>query len=131
MGKLEKIIQKGNFDMRSKKGVRYANLIVCRDGFRMSVVTGKWLYCLPRNNTGPYTAVEVGFPSRRPEPWSVWGKYADPQAAPTETVYGYVPVEDVRKLVKSHYGEVSALTYWLIHRIVAIRNWLHNGEKRA
>lgn len=131
MGKLEKIFQRGNFHLRTDQGMRCANLIVCRDGFRMSVVTGEWLYCIPRNNTGPYTAVGVGFPSRRPEPWAVWGEYAEMGVAPTNTVYPYVPVEDVRKLVKRHGGEVSAFTYWIIHRVLGIRNWLQDRFRKG
>lgn len=88
--------------------------IVCRDGFTLSVVTGALVYCTPRIDTGPYTHVEVGFPSVRPEPWEDtdgpdgWRRYAeDPGDFPTDTVYGYVPVEMVRALLRLHGGEAS------------------------
>ena len=54
--------------------------------------------------SGPYTHVEVGFPSAKPEPWTDWETYSD-GGEPTETVYGYVPVEMVTALVESHGGE--------------------------
>ena len=38
--------------------------VVCADGFRMSVQANETAYCDPRDNTGPYTEVEVGFPNR-------------------------------------------------------------------
>ena len=131
MGKLENIFLEGNFHLRTDGTIRRANLIACRDGFRMSVVTGEWLYCTPRRNTGPYTAVEVGFPSKRPEPWSVWSEYAESRAAPTETVYPYVPVEEVRRLVESHGGEVPDAVYWIIHRVADIRDWLSERFRKG
>lgn len=38
--------------------------IECADGFTMSVQASRSHYCTPRNDVGPYTAVEVGFPSK-------------------------------------------------------------------
>ena len=37
--------------------------VVCADGFNMSIQADEFVYCSPRNNDGPYTAVEIGFPS--------------------------------------------------------------------
>jgi hypothetical protein len=76
--------------------------IRCKDGFRLSVTAGGSAYCAPRP---PYKAVEVGFPSSRPEPWRRWKAYAANSQDPTETVYAYVPVELVRALIESHGGE--------------------------
>lgn len=53
----------------------------------------------------PYTSVEVGFPSARPEPWGEWERYAEDSTDPTGTVYGFVPVALVRDLIASHGGE--------------------------
>lgn len=81
------------------------NWIKCADGFRLSVVAGSYGYCAPRGAAaGPYTKVEVGFPSERPEPWEQWSKFAEQAKSPTETVYGYVPVDMVRALVELHGG---------------------------
>lgn len=38
-------------------------VIECADGFTMSVQAGIYLYCEPRDDYGPYSAVEVGYPS--------------------------------------------------------------------
>lgn len=104
--------------------------ITCADGFTVSVIAGGGTYCTPRppmcmcavdddfaplpwdgvghDYAGPYSHVEVGFPSAQPEPWDEWSQYADDHEAPPEkTVYGYVPVEMVRRLVADHGGEVA------------------------
>jgi hypothetical protein len=95
------------------------NNITCGDGFKLSVIAGGATYCSPRPTgyplgdapngySGPYHNVEVGFPSERPEPWdNGWSEYADDLEKPTETVYGYVPVETVRALILAHGGEVT------------------------
>lgn len=41
--------------------------IECADGFALSVQACRWTYCTPRENTGPWTAVEVGYPTDREE----------------------------------------------------------------
>lgn len=71
--------------------------IFCNDGFSLSVQAGKYHYCTPRDNYGPYTAVEVGFPSG-PVP-ATWQDYSD-----GDNVYGYVPIEMVAELIVSHGG---------------------------
>ncbi|WP_442803601.1 hypothetical protein OG411_29720 [Streptomyces pseudogriseolus] len=100
------------------------NRIVCADGFTLSVIAGAGYYSTPRpallsglpdglvsnaprDYPGPYTSVEVGFPSARPEPWAAWAERAEDDGDPTGTVYGYVPVQMVRELILSHGGESS------------------------
>lgn len=97
-----------------KRGTAPSNHVECVDGFRLSVVAGRAMYCSPRpgwpgatseDYAGPYTHVEVGFPSAKPEPWSEWELYCENVDDPTETVYAYVPVSLVRALIESHGGE--------------------------
>jgi hypothetical protein len=119
MSGLEDIIARGNRGDGSGYG---ENRITCADGFHLSVIAGGGTYCTPRpafrpgpadgitshvasDYRGPYTTVEVGFPSERPEPWDEWASYVDSSEEPTKTVYHYVPVELVRALVASHGGE--------------------------
>lgn len=104
------------------------NVVVCRDGFIMSVIAGWGAYCSPRPGMlpghssppgfydvpygypGPYREVECGFPSERPEPWErldgehYWRRYAEDEGYPTDTVYPYVPVPMVRALMRLHGG---------------------------
>ena len=83
-------------------------LVVCKDGFVMSVQCGQSLYSSPRDVAKRYSEVEIGFPSA---PESLIAEYADdweierdddPKLC--ETVYGYVPVKLVNKVLKKHGG---------------------------
>ena len=66
------------------------------DGTRLSIQASSFHYCTPRQNTGPWTSVEVGFPSREiPELLP----YAEDPEAPTGTVYGYVPVDVLARVI--------------------------------
>jgi hypothetical protein len=78
--------------------------VVCADGFSLSIQAGKLLYSTPRHDAGPWSHVEVGFPSERPEPWADWTQYCEDPQRPTNTVYGYVPLEMVEALVALHGG---------------------------
>jgi hypothetical protein len=107
--KLNDIIKNGNRYL-SDGWKTPDSVIVCKDGFRLSVIAGEAVYSSPRvefgeSYRGPYKAVEVGFPSARPEPWERWETYAEEPSRPTETVYSYVPVEEVAELIASHGGE--------------------------
>lgn len=77
--------------------------IVCKDSFVMSVQGSVFAYCSPRNNDGPYTHVEVGYPSR-PEPKLM--VFAEDPDNPTTTVYGYVPISLVLEIINDHGGAV-------------------------
>ena len=78
--------------------------VVCEDGFTMSVQAGSMHYCTPRSSEGPYTAVEVGFPSQRVEALM---PYAETRAEPTKTVYERVPSRLVVIIIADHGGMVS------------------------
>jgi hypothetical protein len=80
-----------------------AKRIVCADGFSLSVQATHGAYCSPRNNTGPWHEVEVGFPSAAPE--LIMNRAEDPEK-PTKTVYGYVDIELVEQLIDMHGGIV-------------------------
>ena len=79
--------------------------IVCSDGFEMSVQVGFHLYSEPKKVAKRYSAVEIGFPSDH-EP--LIEEYAESfsEDAPdyTDTVYPYVPVKIVNKVLKKHGG---------------------------
>lgn len=150
MSRFEEIINTGNSKLSRSWLLRYDrvgnrnNIIECRDGFLMSVVSGVGVYCLPKpalydppdnwfenvpaDYDGPFTHVEVGFPSERPEPWechherdgcyglgvdapaneaSGWKCYCESPETPTDTVYAYVPAQMVRLLIQLHGGEIN------------------------
>ncbi len=78
--------------------------VKCKDEFNVSIQASTRNYCDPRDNFGPYTTVELGFPSAAD---SLIMKYAEDSSNPTETVYGYVPVGIVKALLIKHGGVVQ------------------------
>lgn len=77
--------------------------ICCVDGTSLSVQAGCRYYSHPRSNFGPYTAVEVGFPSETPP--LTWKEYAEEwEDDPTNTIYAYVPLELVSFFIAAHGG---------------------------
>ena len=84
--------------------------IVCADGFSMLVQVGYSLYSTPKKVAKRYSAVEIGFPSEH-EPlieeyaeFIPFGDEEDEEPDYTDTVYPYVPVEVVDKVLKKHGG---------------------------
>ena len=84
-----------------------ANWITCADGTTLSVQASHTHYCAPRTDTGPYFEVEVGYPSVAPP--DSWREFFDGDwdKGPTDSVYGYVPIELVREFIEAHGGEVT------------------------
>lgn len=82
-----------------------AKPVYCNDGvLSMSVQASRLHYSTPRTDEGPYTHVEVGFPSVKP-PQS-WAEYCDGdfETKPCDTVYAYVPLELVAEFIELHGG---------------------------
>jgi hypothetical protein len=82
-----------------------AKRIECADGFSISVQATYGAYCSPRRNIGPWYEVACGFPSDTPD---IIMAYAETPEKPTETVYGYVPVDLVEQLIAQHGGAKEA-----------------------
>ena len=80
-------------------------MIVCADGFTMSVQAHNGAYCSPRiNNAESYEKVEVGFPSSIEPLLMDW---CEDKEDPTGTVYGYVPTQVVTNVIAKHGGVVE------------------------
>ncbi|MFJ4184185.1 hypothetical protein [Kitasatospora sp. NPDC089509] len=85
--------------------------IACADGFCLSV--------LAPDPADPFLlpaiTLEVSFPTRRPEPWTLfWREHLEPGADeddPTESVYPHVPVALVRDLIEAHGGEAPPIPH--------------------
>ena len=76
--------------------------IVCKDGFKISIQAGGALYSDPRDDEGPYTHVECGYPS---EPEVLLIPFVEPGSEPfTDAVYGYVPAGVIDKVIRLHGG---------------------------
>ena len=80
-------------------------MVVCKDGFSMSVQANENAYCEPRlNYQRKYNLVEVGFPSKEERLLMPW---CEDKGKPTDTVYGYVPADVVTNVIVKHGGMVE------------------------
>ena len=80
--------------------------IVCVDGFEMSVQVGYSLYSEPKKIAKKYSAVEIGFPSEHEPLIEEFAEtfHQEDVTDYTDTVYPYVPVKIVNKVLKKHGG---------------------------
>jgi hypothetical protein len=76
--------------------------VECNDGVSLSVQASRNHYCSPRSDNGPWTTVEVGYPSV--DPGEAWREFQEDEDNPTETVYGNVPIELVEAFIEAHGG---------------------------
>jgi len=77
----------------------------CTDGSTFSIQASRVHYCSPKNNTGPYTHYEVGFPQDAKgdalqEP--LLAEYGD------YPVYRYVPKDVIVQILENHGGLTNA-----------------------
>ncbi len=77
----------------------------CADGFNVSIQTGEALYCLPRSSEGPWSHVELGYPSEPMPALAQWAE-CEPEDASTMTdgIWPYVPLSAVARVLASHGG---------------------------
>jgi hypothetical protein len=75
--------------------------VYCKDGFSISIQASKYHYCTPREDIGPYSAFELGYPSIKEE---LIMEYAEDSNSPTDTIYGYVPLKVVENMIEKHGG---------------------------
>ena len=80
--------------------------IICSDGFSMSVQVGYSLYSTPKKIAKRYSAVEIGFPSEYEPLIEEYAEtfHQEDETDYTDTVYPYVPVAIVDKVLKKHGG---------------------------
>ena len=82
--------------------------IFCFDGFSMSVQVGYSLYSTPKKVPKRYSAVEIGYPSDHEPLIEEFAEFTpfdeDEEPDFTNTVYPYVPVAIVDKVLKKHGG---------------------------
>lgn len=83
--------------------------IHCMDGTSFSVQASNFTYCTPRSNRGPYSEVELGYPSRHFLALEQY-KDADDETAQVDSVFGYVPIEIVEAIIKKCGGICEELT---------------------
>ena len=84
-------------------------VVVCKDGFEISIQASENHYCTPQSDTGPYTEVECGFPNRKPLSQAMLDRFTgfDSDTDYTDSTYSYVPVEVVKLELALHGGIVK------------------------
>lgn len=90
---------------RNGKYGRLCKQVTCQNGLNLSVQASFTHYCEPRNDEGPYTHVEVGYPNRKVEALM---EYAESPTRPTDTVYAFVPVALVEQVILENGGLANA-----------------------
>ncbi len=80
---------------------RTTRLLKCKDGFQFSIQAGPTLYSSPKEIADKYDEVEIGYPNMVEDMLLEWAENEDD---PIDTVYGYVPVELVNKVIEKHGG---------------------------
>jgi len=65
--------------------------VICQDGFSVSIQAGFGNYCYPRDFSGNYSQVELGYPSDTVYSWLPYMEGDLEFTNPTDTVYAYVP----------------------------------------
>lgn len=82
--------------------------IICRDGYSFSCQANQYTYCYPRKSGAyPYSSVELGYPSEKDTIINSYAEDSKPEKNEegwVDTVYEYVPVQTVIKLIKKHGG---------------------------
>lgn len=91
-------------DVAGKSWKRPVKAMECHDGFSVSVQAHHGAYCSPRDSVGPWFRFELGFPSAPMPEMATWCEAEDKNE--TETVWGYVPADDVVALIVRHGGLV-------------------------
>lgn len=79
--------------------------VKCEDGYSVSIQAGWGIYSIPREDADVYIAVELGYPSEADVELMC---YAENEDNPTNTVYGFVPVSVIDKVLEKHGGIVGA-----------------------
>ena len=76
--------------------------VVCADGYSFSAQASNRHYCIPEDDNGPYTHIEIGYPDNKAR---LLIPYRERRFG---AIYGRVPVEVVDALIAQHGGIAEA-----------------------
>lgn len=99
----------GMLDFSGEPFIKIRPKVRCKDGFEVSIQASSVHYCSPRHTFKPaedmiYTEVELGFPNGEDD---LIKEFAEDPFDLTATVYPYVPVDIVVKLIEKHGGIIE------------------------
>jgi hypothetical protein len=72
------------------------------DGESISIQASCNHYCAPRDDEGPWSRVEIGYPSVKPQEEMM--EFCEDPNNPTGSVYGYVPIRLACDFINAHGG---------------------------
>jgi hypothetical protein len=81
--------------------------IICNNGSNLSVQANEHAYCSPRDNNGPWTEVEVGFPDmiKIPDSWREYAEMAhEDRDWRKEDIFAYIPLTLVEAAIEENEG---------------------------
>jgi len=78
--------------------------LVCRDGLELSIQASSYHYCTPKTHEGPWTAMELGFPSKSVPELRQWREDLGDDSPDEECIFGWVPVDMLLKTIEKHGG---------------------------
>ncbi len=114
LGRLRSLMEGNSMNNRDIFDRKRYERVVCADGASVSIQAGAGVYSIPRDNKGPYTHVEAGFPSVDPPP--SWREYAEADGkhwTPCDTVYAYMPYDCVDEFINVHGGLMEGFEFEL------------------
>lgn len=85
----------GTFSHNVVRGVR------CASGLELSIQASSGHYCSPKQDEGPWTHVEIGFPSRKLRTLAEWDQ--------KDGIYAWVPVEKLNWVITKAGGIVHPI----------------------
>ena len=109
---------------KPKKRVKHKKVqprIRCQDGFEMSVQASRDHCCIPRDDLGPYTHVEVGYTSDWEDELIPYRDRSEPVICGMRpTLYVNVPAGVVRAVVDKHGGMIRGRGGGRLPRLVEV-----------
>lgn len=96
--------------------------IFCSDGFSVSIQASYSHYCIPRNNVGPYTHFEIGFPSEIVDSWMRYCESRSEAEDPRQQIYSSVPIQLIVDELKRH-GNAELINSDFVYVPESMRNF--------
>ena len=90
-----------NKDIKENGETEIVKKIICKDLFYMNIKASEKYYCYPKKYEVIYTHVEVSYLSMKVDELM---KYTEDHDISTKTIYKYVPVKLVEKIIEDHGG---------------------------
>lgn len=105
---LNKVLNRHQFSYKSVTGHRVFFAVICKSGLKLSIQASQGHYCSPKKTLPAenYSAFEIGYPSKVVKELH---DYAENRYDLLNTIYGWVPVSVIKKIIKRNGGIVAVI----------------------